>query len=209
MSNIEEKYLTEEDPRLSYIPPTDNPLSANVVLIRGDSFLWLYDMGASPDVASYIQEQGCSIRAVISHFHPDHMANISRLSCDEIYQGKNTYGYTHRGVIIDKEEWLTDGDLRLHLFPVPSSHAKGSLALEVNETWCFLGDAPYATRKNGRTVYNTSLLLEQIRLLKKIQAPYFLISHNEPFLQKKEDVMEWLEGIAALRKPTEAYIECR
>ena len=30
---------------ISYISPTENPLSANVVMIEGKDALWLYDVG--------------------------------------------------------------------------------------------------------------------------------------------------------------------
>ena len=97
--------------------------------------------------------------------------------------------------------------MRLHLFPIPSSHAKGSLALEVDETWCFLGDAAYATQKNGQTIYNAERLLAEIRVLKNVRAPYFLLSHSEPFQQNKEDVLEWMEAIYEKRKRDESYIK--
>ena len=75
--------------------------------------------------------------------------------------------------MIEEDTWFQDGDVWLHLFPIPSSHAKGSLALEVDETWCFLGDAAYATQKNGQTVYNAERLLAEIRVLKNVRAPHF------------------------------------
>ena len=189
---------------ISYIPPLDEPLSANVVLIEGAEYLWVYDVGSTPDAVSVIKSYGKPVRAILSHFHPDHIANLEKLDCDEVYQCKNTYGYTHRGRIIEKEELIEDGELRLRLFPVSSCHAKGSLSLEVDDTWCFLGDAAYATRKNGSTVYNTGQLLELIRILENTGASYFLMSHHDPFLQKREEVLGWLKEIAAGRHPGEA-----
>ena len=35
---------------ISYISPTENPLSANVVMIQGKDALWLYDVGNHPDI---------------------------------------------------------------------------------------------------------------------------------------------------------------
>ena len=67
--------------------------------------------------------------------------------------------------------------------------------MEVDETWCFLGDAAYATQKNGQTVYNAERLLAEIRVLKNVRAPHFFLSHSEPFQQNKEDVLEWMEAI--------------
>lgn len=121
--------------------------------------------------------------------------------------GKNTFRYTKTGTVIEEDTWFQDGDVRLHLFPIPSSHAKGSLALEVDETWCFLGDAAYATQKSGQTVYNAERLLAEIRVLKNVRAPYFLLSHSEPFQQNKEDVLEWMEATYEKRKRDESYIK--
>lgn len=196
--------------RLSYLTATEHPLSANVVLVEGDMFLWIYDVGNHPAVLEFLLEKskqtGKEIRVILSHFHPDHIANLPRISWTEIYQGKNTFRYTKTGTVIEEEIWFQDGSVKLHLFPIPSSHAKGSLALEVDETWCFLGDAAYATQKNGQTVYNAERLLAEIRVLKNVQAPWFFLSHSEPFRQKKEDVLEWMEAIYAKRKQGEAYI---
>ena len=79
--------------------------------------------------------------------------------------------------------------------------------MEVDETWCFLGDAAYATQKNGQTVYNAERLLAEIRVLKNVRAPHFFLSHSEPFQQNKEDVLEWMEAIYEKRKRDESYIK--
>ena len=39
---------------ISYIEPTQNPLSANVVMIEGENNLWLYDVGNNPCVPQII-----------------------------------------------------------------------------------------------------------------------------------------------------------
>ena len=79
--------------------------------------------------------------------------------------------------------------------------------MEVDETWCFLGDAAYATQKNGQTVYNAERLLAEIPVLKNVRAPHFFLSHSEPFQQNKEDVLEWMEAIYEKRKRDESYIK--
>lgn len=209
---IEVPKIQSVSERISYLTATEHPLSANVVMVEGDSFLWVYDVGNHPAVPGILQEKskqtGKEIRVILSHFHPDHIGNLPRLSCAEIYQGKNTFRYTKTGTVTEKEIWFQDGSTKLHIFPIPSSHAKGSLALEVDETWCFLGDAAYTTQKNGQTVYNAERLLAEIRVLQKVQAPWFFLSHKEPFQQKKEDVLEWMEAVYEKWKPGEAYILC-
>ena len=42
---------------ISYISPTENPLSANVVMIEGKDALWLYDVGNHPDIPAIIDRQ--------------------------------------------------------------------------------------------------------------------------------------------------------
>lgn len=40
---------------ISYLTPTEHPLSANVVIIEGDAFLWGYDVGNHPAVPEILQ----------------------------------------------------------------------------------------------------------------------------------------------------------
>ena len=46
--------VIELEKNISYIEPTQNPLSANVVLIEGENNLWLYDVGNNPCVPQII-----------------------------------------------------------------------------------------------------------------------------------------------------------
>ena len=113
--------------------------------------------------------------------------------------GNYTFEKTGCGTIVNKPIYIDDG-LQLQIFPFPSSHAKGSLALEVDETYILLADGIYSTAKQGRPAYNVTLLKEGIDLLKRSKAPWLLLSHADPFMQRKEDVLEMLEGIYAQRK---------
>ena len=56
---------------ISYISPTENPLSANVVMIQGKDALWLYDVGNHPDIPAIIDtySNGRKVNAILSHFH--------------------------------------------------------------------------------------------------------------------------------------------
>ena len=42
---------------ISYLTPTEHPLSANVVIIEGDAFLWGYDVGNHPAVPENFAEK--------------------------------------------------------------------------------------------------------------------------------------------------------
>ncbi len=191
---------------IDYIKATDNPLSADVGIIRGEECIWLYDVGSSDTSAEIINSFDMPINIVLSHFHPDHIANLRRVRYRDLYVGDNTYRYTNSGTVVDKDILINDG-VSLCIFPLPSSHAKGSLGLCVNQSIAFLGDAIYATKKSGRIVYNVQLLKAQIEALEAVTAEYFVISHEENVLKKKDTVMSFLKSIYDKRKPGEAYIE--
>lgn len=132
--------VIELEKNISYIEPTQNPLSANVVLIEGENNLWLYDVGNNPCVSQIISAFNTSnkkINVILSHFHADHIGNLDKISYSNVYQGRLTYKYTKTGEILENDLYFRDGNINLHIFPLPSSHAKGSLALEINEKYCF------------------------------------------------------------------------
>ncbi len=213
---MSELNIIEIEHGISYITPSESPLSSNVVVIEGSDDIWLYDVGNHPDVIELLQEINCDskkMNIVLSHFHPDHIGNLDRICglCQngaaqdigqlqeneriKIYQGKYTYKHTDKGEIVSDDMYIDTGNHKLHIFYVPSCHSKGSLAMEVDERYCFLGDALYPATKKDTREYNKSLLKEEINTLEKIKAPYFMLSHKEPFARPKNVVMAWIEKI--------------
>ncbi len=200
--------------QISYIKASEQPLSADVGIIKGACYTWLFDVGNSEEVATFLQNLPGEKILVLSHFHPDHIANWKQISHRELYQGANTYGYTKSGMVVERERPIEDG-LSFHLVPLPSSHAKGSLLLEVEE-YAFLGDATYCTRKKVpvekskeavvKPVYNAQLLKEEIQVLKGLRARYVLLSHDTVFCHEKKEIIEELEQIYARRKKESPYI---
>lgn len=190
--------------RISYIRATESPLSADVGLIFGDRYLWLYDVGSFAETTSALNAIVSPKIAVLSHFHPDHIGGLSELNCDKVYLGGKTLKYVGFGEVVSGDIFVDDGVL-LHIFPLPSSHAQGSLGLEVGD-YAFLGDGIYATVKSGRTVYNAGLLQAQIAKLKSLSARYFLLSHNERYIIPREEVISALEEIYSHRRKDEPYI---
>lgn len=195
----------------SYITPAIKPLSANVSVIEGEKYLWVYDVGSHENIPEMLAEiskqKGKKMKIILSHFHPDHIANVQHIKWESLYQGKNTYKYTHIGEIVESDINVDETDIKLRIFQMPSSHAKGSLALLVNNKYCLLGDALYPAHKGDKTVYNAGILKQQIDILKKMAAPYVLLSHREPFVQKKQAVISWLEKIYAMREKNEPWID--
>ena len=190
--------------RISYIKATEKPLSADVGIIEGDEFCWIFDVGADESVPISLNKIQKPKNAVISHFHPDHMSNLEHVDLNEVYLGANTFKYAKRGTVVDKDVFIDDG-IEIHIFSLPSSHAKGSLGMEIGD-YAFLGDATCSTTKQGKTCYNVSVLKEEIAVLEKLSAKFFLISHDEKFIRPKEEIISELLEIYSKRDPKESYI---
>ena len=194
--------------RIYHYPAIEMPLAADVGVVEGDTYTWLYDLG--PHTAAIQALSGMApakpLRLALSHFHQDHIAGFDQLPLHELYVGKHTYKYTHRGIVVESDLYIDDG-VKIHFFPLPSTHAKGSLGMEVDETYAFLGDGIYPMQKNGQALYNANLLADQLRVLRSLRAPYFLLSHDDPFVHRKEEVIAELEAIYARRQSQSMYIE--
>lgn len=192
--------------RISYFPAIESPLAADTGVIRGDQYLWLFDIGPNAAVLADLLTQEKSICLALSHFHQDHMAYWDRLPLQDLYVGKYTFKYTHSGTVVESDLYIDDG-VKLHFFPLPSTHAKGSLGLEVDDTYAFLGDGIYPMQKNGQALYNANLLADQLRVLRSLKAKYFLLSHDDPFVHPREAVLAELEAVYAKRQSQSMYIE--
>lgn len=185
--------------KISYIPASEPPLSADIGIIQDNGRTWLYDVGNDENAIAQLRG---SYSVVLSHFHRDHIGNLDKVPSDELYVSKETYAHTQRGTIVTGS--LTIGNLRI--FPLPSSHTKGCLGLEVDATYAFVGDALYSKVKDGCYVYNAQLLKEEIAVLKSLHAPYLLVSHFPGLIRRKEDVIQELEEIYAMRSPDSSEI---
>ena len=191
-----------------YIQATDIPLSSDVGIVEGKDYCWVFDVGNNEETRQALTEITKKKAVVLSHFHPDHMGNLDKLSYSKLYCGDNTFKYIKTGEVVDKELLIEDG-VSIHLFRIPSFHAKGSIGMEVNGEYAFWGDAAYCTTKNGKHVYNAQLLLEQIKLLKGLSSRYILLSHEENFITEKDKLLEMLWGWYEKRDVKSPYIYVR
>lgn len=190
---------------ISYIPATNNPLSSDIGLVRGSNSIYIYDVGACEESRRYINSLSEPKNVIISHFHSDHTHNLPEIRYDKLYVGKETYKYTNGGIIVTEPVAIEDG-VSLELIPIPATHSKGSLILNVNKEYVFLGDCLYTSMHAGKRCYNSQLLKEQIDILKRLECRYFLLSHDERFVCSKEAVIRWLESIYAKRDKNSSYI---
>lgn len=188
--------------KISYIPCSDDPLSAEIGIIREGEDTWLYDVGGDERA---VAELTGSYRVVLSHFHQDHTGNIERLNIKALYVSNETKRHVGMGTVVDQDIWIGN----LHIFPLPSSHCKGCLGLEVDETYAFVGDALYSRFRDGCYIFNAQLVKEEIAVLKKLKAPYLLVSHFDGLVRPREAVIAELEEVYALRVQNCAEIKIK
>ncbi len=171
---------------INYIPSSDEPLSADVFFISGDSKTYIYDVGANEQSFKEIESVPGEKAVILSHFHPDHIANAKRLSCDEIYLGKKTYEKLGKGVIVRDRVVIEDG-LRLEIARFPSVHAKGSLVLTVNSEYTLIGDLYYSNQACSKDIAR-----EMLTAMKRLDTKYFLPSHcpQSPVTEKNRLISE-------------------
>lgn len=237
--SIEQIKITEQ---ISYIKASDNPLSADVILVDGQEYLYVFDMGNNEQVAEYLNAIPKKKRIILSHFHTDHMGNIGRVDWESVYFGTNTEKYFQhyisdyaaqrfaelpaalagaltgtaeddsvtekkfsRYVTVFDTVKIQDG-VALEIHHVPNSHAKGSLLLQVNEEFIFVGDSLYSKVEGDCYVYNAQLLKEEIELLKRLPGTNIFSSHEERPVKSKAGVLRFLEQIYAKREKNDAYI---
>ena len=179
--------------RLGYIEASDDPLSADVGIIKTEGGVFLYDVGNGNKNAS---ELAGEYNVVLSHFHADHTGNIDRIKTRSLYVSAQTYRHVNRGTVVRADICVND----VHIFSLPSSHTDGCLGLETRDGFAFVGDALYSKVKDGAYVYNAQLLKEEIEVIRALRAELLLVSHYKGMIRKKEDVINELLAIYALRE---------
>lgn len=187
---------------ISYIEATEDPLSADIGIIKDGDATWLYDVGNGE---SSIEGLGDEYSVVLSHFHQDHTGNLEKLRVREVYLSKETCNHVHQGIVVNSDIRIG----RLHIFPLPSSHVRGALGLEVDGTYAFVGDALYCKRKDGCYLYNAQLLKQEIEVLRGLKAQFLLVSHHDGLVRRKDEALAELEAIYRLREPGSPEIKLK
>ncbi len=193
--------IVELNEYISYLPASKEPLSADIVFIKAKDCTWVYDVGASQEAAVEVERVCRKKKVVLSHFHPDHVWNLIRTSASEIYVTENTRKYVKKGTVVEKQMFF-EGDGKvpdIKLFEIPSSHAKGCLGLLCGD-YAFLGDATYAHERAGNHFYNAQILKQMIDLLSDLGCQYVCLSHSRSFVHNREDLINMLNEIYAMRQ---------
>lgn len=149
----------EVSERIEYIEGQENPISSEVVIVKGDNATWIYDVGTSDEAFDAISElildmdSGRDVNIVISHFHKDHMGNLDRIAkipvtgkCVNLYVSSYTYERSKTGIIVDNDITIDDG-VKIHIFKMPSTHSKGCLCMEAGGEVVCVGDAVFPAYK--------------------------------------------------------------
>lgn len=194
--------LTE---RISYLPASLEPLSSDIGFIHGDRYEWVFDVGSNEEALKVIQGMEREKNVILSHFHKDHTDNLERISYENLYCGDYTKKKFGKGIEVKSQVTFEDG-VRITIFPIPSLHSKGTVGLEVEEEYAFLGDAVYGMMKNGKAAFNINLLKETIFVLESLKADKLLISHNVAFVKSKAEVIAELKKLYNMRRTGEAYV---
>lgn len=168
--------------KISYIECSDDPLSADIGIIRDGDAVWLYDVGSDERAVSELTD---NYNVVLSHFHQDHTGNLGKLSIMEAFVSDETKRHVQMGTVADRDIYIGN----LHIFPLPSSHCKGCLGLEVDETYAFVGDALYSKFRDGYYIFNAQLVKDEIAVLKRLKAPYLLVSHFKGLVRRRDEVI--------------------
>ena len=213
--------------RIQYLQVSYEPLSADVVTVRGDNAWWIFDVGACDMAVDFINALPRNLanddavplkkNIVISHFHRDHLLNVVRhcngevsLDFDTLYVGSHASKVI--GEMSDREKVAVssplsfDDGMHIEILPIPNSHAKGSLILVVDD-FVFLGDATYPMVGHGEPdVYNVQILGEQIKFLKSLAQTRFCLSHKRGLVRDRNSVIQFLESVYARRQKNENYI---
>ncbi|MBQ6090933.1 MAG: MBL fold metallo-hydrolase [Lachnospiraceae bacterium] len=224
MSEVQIKRI---DDIISYIPCVEHPLSSDIGIIRGEKHTYLFDVGSSFADLDFLYSLPESTVIIVSHFHRDHTWWLTKhhpgegemlpddtislsyrpIRAEKIYAGSHIGHYTPDATLVTERITINDG-VKLDIIPLRTSHARGSLALMVNDDFIFLGDATYPCLGYDKEpdYYNVQLLKDLIEQLKSLSATRCGLSHDHRFVRPKNVVLRQLEGVYNNRDPKSPYI---
>ena len=159
--------------RITYLPATNDPLSADVYLINGDKYCYIYDVGNNENSLHYIN-QLCKEKVVIlSHYHKDHTGNIADLYYRDLYVGKKTHESIGKGIIVEDKLTINDG-VKIEIAHCISPHTDGSLIITVDNEYTLIADLYFT-----RPPFDKNKAMKMLEFLRDIDTKYFVVSHLE------------------------------
>lgn len=160
-------------PYLHYIPSTPEPLSADVYVIEGDRSSYIFDVGNNQEAADLLSTLPGKKTIILSHPHNDHIGNIGKLDCTDLYVGDATYEKIQQGTVVSEPVRICDG-VEIKIMPCPSPHTGGSLIVTVNNEYTLLADLYFT-----RPPFDRKLAREMLAVLRELDTKHFVVSHQE------------------------------
>lgn len=181
--------MSQLAPRIRQILAASDPLSADVFIIEGDERYYVFDVGANDEAFAAVSALDKPVTVILSHFHRDHIGNMSRFIPAETLAGARTMKYITGGMLVDAPLTIRDG-VGIVVRPCVSPHAPGCLIATVDGTYTFIGDLHYARPGVGQGEAKGML-----NVLKTIDTRWFVPSHMEglPLVEKKALLQEICE----------------
>ena len=159
--------------KIKYLPATNDPLSADVYLIDGDQYCYVYDVGNNDRSLQYINQISKEKVVVLSHHHKDHTGNIADVHYLNLYVGKKTYDAIGKGIIVEDKLTINDG-VKIEIAHCVSPHTDGSLIITVDNEYTLIADLYFT-----RSPFDKEKAMKMIDSLRSIDTKYFVISHQE------------------------------
>ena len=157
---------------IRYLPASDDPLSADVYFIEGNNNCYIYDVGNNADSLDQINRISKDKTIIISHYHKDHVGNIDRVDCRNLYVGKKTYEIIGKGNIVENVLTIHDG-VKIDIIHCISPHTDGSLIINIDNTYTLIADLYFT-----RPPFEKKKAMEMLQTLKNIDTKFFVISHQ-------------------------------
>lgn len=167
-------------PRIRRIPAGEEPLSADVFIIEGDARYYVFDVGTNDEAFAAISALDKPVWVILSHFHRDHIGNMTRLSPEKVLAGARTCKYVPGATLVDAPLTIRDG-VEITVQPCVSPHAPGCLIATVDGDVTLIGDLHYARPGVGQGEVKGML-----NVLKTVRTRYFVPSHvqGDPRVEK-------------------------
>lgn len=191
---------------LSYIPASDNPLSSDMIILKVQEKIIIFDVGNNPENVDFINNLSTPVIVVLSHFHVDHIGNLKLIDpqkVSSVYVSKQTSKYVPKdfnvNIISDSDEELLElsDQIKIKICNVPSSHSKGCLCMIVSNEYAIMGDSTYCAGKDERYFFNAGKLKEEIDFFEKELADveWCLLSHDRKIKRSTPVVLRNLKKV--------------
>ncbi|MBR3839735.1 MAG: hypothetical protein IKM20_01190 [Erysipelotrichales bacterium] len=184
--------------RIYYVDHERERICPKIGIIVGDTHTLLVDVANEEEhlkeALDFLREHHYPLNLIVvpTHFHPDHIANLTLIDDCEIYCSKNTSRYINREChVVDNAE-IDLGGLSVSVISLPSLHAKGCLGV-LCEGVLFVGDALYSRMKNGVEYYEKSIIGAEIKSYSNIEFDVAIFGHDVNMLGNKREIVTFLK----------------